>query len=392
MTSQGLGKSKTITIHTFPTWLPQTQTWMYNQVRYLPNEVDNHIVCERTENLEQFWHPNIHSFEDAPKWRHFLDKAFLKLRLRRHLGFLVDVAKQKKATILHSHFGDTGWTNAEAAKQARLKHVVTFYGWDVNLLPNEEPIWRTRYQELFANVDLVLCEGPHMARCIVNLGCPPEKVKVHHLGVSVEEIIFKPRVWHPHDPLKVLISATFTEKKGIPYALEALGKFQHQIPLEITIIGDAKNNPRCQREKQEILTTIEQYKLQTKVRLLGYQPHNILFEEAYKHHIFLSPSVTARDGDTEGGAPVSLIEMACTGMPIISTKHCDIPEVIINGSTGYLAEERDVSELIKHLQHLINHPEQWNRLLHQGRKHVETEYDAQRQGKRLAALYQQLEQ
>jgi len=75
--------------------------------------------------------------------------------------------------------------------------------------------------------------------------------------------------------------------------------------------------------------------------MLGFQPHAILFEEAYKNHIFLSPSVTALDGDTEGGAPVTIIEMAATGMPIISTKHCDIPEVIKDGVTGFLANERD---------------------------------------------------
>jgi colanic acid/amylovoran biosynthesis glycosyltransferase len=387
MTKQLLEKAKIKVIHSFPVWLPQTQTWMYNQVRYLPDDVENHIVCERTENLEQFWLPNIHLLEDAPKWRYFWDRGLRKLRLRRHLGFLVEVAKQKEVNILHSHFGYIGWANIEAAKQAKLKHIVTFYGMDVNFLPNEYPIWRTRYQELFAHADLILCEGPYMAQCIIKLGCPVHKVKVHHLGVSIEAIPFKPRVWNPPETLRILIAATFNEKKGIPYALEALGQLQHQVPVEITIIGDAKNVPRSEAEKQKILATIEKHNLQSKVRLLGYQPHSILFEEAYKHHIFLSPSITASDGDTEGGAPVSLIEMAATGMFIISTTHCDIPEVIINGITGLLAEEGDVSGLITHLQYLINYPEQWHSTVQIGRKHIETEYDAQRQGLRLKELY-----
>lgn len=387
MNAQLLDKAKITVIHTFPVWLPQTQTWMYNQVRYLPDEVENHIVCERTENLEQFWLPNIHSLEDAPKWRYFWDKGLRKLRLRRHLGWLVEIAQQKGATILHSHFGMTGWANIEAANQARLKHAVTFYGLDVNYLPNQDPRWRTRYQKLFAHADLILCEGSHMAQCIVKLGCPAHKVKVHHLGVSVKAIAFQPRVWNPPEPLRILISATFTEKKGIPYALEALGQLQYQVPLQITIIGDARNVPSSQAEKQAILATIEKYNLQSKVRLLGYQPHKVLFEEAYQHHIFLSPSITASHGDTEGGAPVSLIEMAATGMPLISTTHCDIPEVILNGITGLLAEERDVAGLVAHLQQLVNYPEQWYAMLQAGRKHIEAEYDAEKQGVRLAELY-----
>ncbi len=52
-----------------------------------------------------------------------------------------------------------------------------------------------------------------------------------------------------------------------------------------------------------------------------------------RHHLFLSPSVTAPDGDSEGGAPVSIIEAAATGMPVVSTTHCDIPQAVDDGVT-----------------------------------------------------------
>jgi colanic acid/amylovoran biosynthesis glycosyltransferase len=388
MKAQLLEKTKTKVIHSHPIWLPQTQTWMYNQVRYLPNEIENYIVCESQENLEQFGLPNIYALNEAPKWRYFWDKGLRKLQLRHHLGYLVEVAKRESATILHSHFGHIGWADLNAAKQAGMRQVVTFYGWDVNYLPRSSPRWLTRYQELFARVHRVLCEGSHMAQCIVNLGCPANKVQVHHLGVTVESIAFQPRVWNPSEPLRVLIAGSFREKKGIPYALEALGQLQHHVSLEVTVIGDASSSDQgTQVQKQKILATIEKYNLQSKVRMLGYQPYTVLFEEAYKHHLFLSPSVTASDGDTEGGVPVSLIEMAATGMPIVSTKHCDIPEVVINGITGLLAEERDVVGLVTHLQQLVDYPEQWNGMVQAGRKHVEAEYDARIQGIRLAKIY-----
>ncbi len=54
-------------------------------------------------------------------------------------------------------------------------------------------------------------------------------------------------------------------------------------------------------EKRRILDILEKNGMKSKTRLLGYQPYPVLFEQAYKHHIFLSPSVTAMDGDTEGG-------------------------------------------------------------------------------------------
>ena len=377
-------------VHWVQRWLPQTETWLYNQVRHLPPSVESHIVCESTSNLDQFAMPRLHSFEGEFPLRQWWDRQLRKLRLRRHFGFLVREILRHRAQILHSHFGNMGWQNLAAARQARLKHVVTFYGYDVGQLPKEDPRWQRRYTELFAQADRVLCEGPHMARCIAALGCPEDKLRVQHLGVSASEISFQPREWDGREPFRVLIAASFREKKGIPYALEALGQLQREVPIEVTIIGDASKLASSQIEKQRILAVIEKHGLLPKVRLLGYRPYSEFFEEAYRHHLFLSPSVTAADGDTEGGAPLGIIEMAATGIPILSTTHCDIPSVIRHGVTGYLAPERDVDGLVEGLRWWLQRARQWRSVLDAGRRHIEQEYDARPLGGRLAAIYGEL--
>jgi colanic acid/amylovoran biosynthesis glycosyltransferase len=377
-------------IHSFPIWLPQTQTWMYNQVRCLPAGVESHVVCERTENLDQFWLPNIHNLSEAPRRQYYWDKGLRKLRIRRHLGLLARTASRLRADILHSHFGNIGWADIGAIRRADTRHVVTFYGHDVSRLPGFDPTWLGRYKKLFETVDLILCEGPHMARCVVDLGCMENKVTVHHLGVMVNEIPFQPRALSPGEPLRVLIAASFREKKGIPYALEALSSLQHKVTLQTTIIGDAGKEPEAQAEKRKILATIDKNGLRSKVRMLGYQPHEVFFREAYRHHVFLSPSVTASDGNTEGGAPVSIIEVAASGMPVVSTTHCDIPEIIVDGVTGLLAPERDIDGLTRHLTWLVENPGLWSGMVEAGRRHVETHFDAQKQGDRLAGIYREL--
>jgi colanic acid/amylovoran biosynthesis glycosyltransferase len=363
---------------------------MYNQVRFIPQEIENHIVCEATENLDQFGLPNIHSLLEESRWQYYWDLWLRKLGARNHLGYLVTQAKKHRAHILHSHFGNTGWGNIEAARKAKLKHLVTFYGFDVSYLLRTDRNWSKRYQDLFRHADRILCEGPHMAGCIEALGCPRDKIQVHHLGVNLDEIVFKPRIWNPKEPLRVLIAASFLEKKGIPLALEALGRIQKDVRLQVTIIGDANRQPRSRSEKRKILDVLERNGLQEKTRMLGYQPYPTLFEEALSHHIFLSPSITADDGDIEGGVPVTLIEMAATGMPVISTYHCDIPEVIHDGLTGLLAEERDVKGLVNHLTWLIEHRSQWLSMVSAARGHLEAEYDANKQGESLGDIYRGL--
>jgi colanic acid/amylovoran biosynthesis glycosyltransferase len=365
-------------------------TWLYHQVRCLPPEILSHIACEQTTNLNQFALPNIHCSKSNHSVRWLWDYTLNALGLRPYFHNQILVARQQEVHILHSHFGDRGWADIEVAQSVGLKHIVTFYGFDVNRIPLLHPKWKTRYARLFDHVDRVLCEGVHMADCIRKLGCPSEKIKVHHLGIDLEAIPFKPRIWSRGEPLRFLIAATFREKKGIPYALEALGRMQKDFPMEITVIGDATQEDRSQMEKGKILKIMDRYQLHPKIKMMGFQSMNVLFKEAYEHHIFLSPSVTAEDGDTEGGAPVSILEMLASGMPVVSSRHCDIPSIVHHNKSGFLAEERNVEELAQHIQWLTHNPSDWKSLVENGRRHLEREYDAKTQGIRLAQIYQEI--
>ena len=380
----------TTVLHSCPVWLPRTQTWLYSQVSKLPADVVSHIVCDHVENRAEFDLPNIHSLADEAWWRQIRTKGLRWLRVPDSSGIVARLARTLNPGILHSHFGNVGWADMVAARQARLRHVVSFYGFDVNQLPRSDPRWRRRYQDLFRQVDAVLCEGPHMGAAVVALGCPEPKLHVHRLGVDIDAIPFKPFDRAPGEPLRVLMAASFREKKGIPTGLAALARLRDSIGLEITLIGDAGPEPGAQSEKAAIHDAIRENRLEPSIRMLGYQPHSRLMEEARAHHVFLSPSVTAGDGDTEGGAPVSLIDMAASGMLVVSTRHCDIPEIIRDGETGLLADERDVDGLVTKLEWLVAHPEAWAGIRKAARLHVETHFSASVQAEQLAKLYRTL--
>jgi colanic acid/amylovoran biosynthesis glycosyltransferase len=105
--------------------------------------------------------------------------------------------------------------------------------------------------------------------------------------------------------------------------------------------------------------------------------------------VFVSPSVTAFDGDTEGGAPVAIIEMAASGMPVVSTRHCDIPFVVGSHSERFLAAERDVDDLERRLRALLSEPN-WDAIAQASRAHILMQHDAVRQGEVLAQIYKDL--
>ena len=142
-----------------------------------------------------------------------------------------------------------------------------------------------------------------------------------------------------------------------------------------------------ENQKKLIFDKFKEYYIGDSVRMLGYQSHDIFIRELYRAHIFLSPSVHASDGDTEGGAPVSIIEASASGMPVISTHHCDIPEVIIDGKSGFLGPERDADFIAAKLKFLISNSHIWPATGRYGRKHMEQHYDVRKQAELLEAIY-----
>lgn len=373
------------------TWLPVTQIWNYFQLKYLPPEIDNLVVCEKRENETRFPFSKIYSLSEAPLWFRLWKTKMQKRGLNHYLQFLKYIVKQNNCTLLHSHFGDMGWLNSGVAQESGMKHIVSFYGYDLSRLPCIDPQWLNRYRRLFGMVDLVLCEGRHMIDRVRALGCPTPKVVLHRLGIETERVPFRPRNFKQGETIRFLIAASFQEKKGIPYALEAVGRMKGTLGnFEVTVIGDAKPHlPRSLTERKKIIETIERFNLGRHIRLLGFKAHDELLREVYRHHVFLSPSVTASDGDTEGGAPVSIIEMAATGMPVISTTHCDIPDTLGQLNRGLLCAERDIEGLIVQIERLLSCAS-WRKLASENRAHIEKEFSASTQGKKLARLYSNL--
>ncbi len=381
-----------IVAHTSYSWLPRTQNWMYNQVRSLPKDIQVHIFCEKLLNSREFSLPSIHCFPNTYPLLYLIDKIKEKLNVSNSFDVAIDLAKKLKIDLLHSHFANNGWQYINVVKKLRLKHVVTFYGYDVNMLPTQYTIWRKRYQELFHSASLFCCEGNHMAGCLEKLGCSRNKIRMQHLGVDCYQKEFRLRFWERNKPFRILMAATFQEKKGIPYGLEALGELAKKVPIEITIIGDANLEPETKIEKKNILKIIEQCRLGSCIKMLGYQPYSTLLKESYQHHLFLAPSCTAKNGDTEGGAPVTILEMMAVGLPVVSTFHCDIPEQVLHEKTGRLAQERDVEGLLQQILWFIDHYNSslFLEMMGLARKRVEDEFNIQKQGEMLAEIYRSL--
>ncbi len=374
--------------HYSPDYLSLTKTWLYAQIANL-SRFEPFVLCRITENLDRFPTESVFSFHDSLSWPM---KRYYRLRSRRNYYnlYFESVVRSQRPALLHAHFGNYGYHILPLARKLGLPLVTSFYGFDASRLVKVEPEWRERYKELFRDGAAFIAEGSHMGRTLEELGCPRDKIHVIRLGIDLARLPLEERP--AADEIRVLAAGSFREKKGHRYAIEAVAIAARARPdISLTIIGDAEPHRRSEvEEKKKIMETIESVALSDRVKLMGYRPYDVFIRELYTHHIFLSPSVQAADGDTEGGAPVSIIEASASGMPVVSTTHCDIPEVVVDGESGFLVPERDADALAERLGRLCEDIELRRRMGRAGNEHIGKNYDVKKQAPKLEEVYEQV--
>lgn len=365
--------------HCATPFLTETGSWIYNQIRPL-ERYRPIVLTQEARNLDIYPVPSLFTAEDYRAPQRLANH--LARRLTGEYPFYAGILRREGASLIHAHFGYQGCRCLRAKRRVGIPMVTTFYGADAGSFPRHRT-WRRRYRELFDRGELFLAEGTAMAARLEGLGCPPERIRVHHLGVDVSRIPFQQRL--PADPVRVMMCGHFREKKGFPGGIRALGRaaVAARVACELVVIGDGPDRP-------QVLTAIAAAGLGGSTRLLGLQPYGRVVEEMGRCHLLLQPSRTAADGDTEGGAPVILLDAQASGLPVVATTHADIPEYVVDGESGLLAPEGDEDALTECLVHLLTHPEEWAPMGICGRRHVERQYGARTQCRALEDLYDSL--
>lgn len=362
-------------------YLPGTATFIYqyitNMHRYKPI-----ALAPFRHHPERFPFPDL--FVPSLSWlQRFLVKVDRRLFHRQRLvdPFFRQVIQSCQVKLLHAHFGPVG-VYVLPLRSSDLPLVTTFYGYDMSMKPQERG-WRKSYRHLFDHGDLFLVEGGHMRDQLVALGCPSEKTEIQRIGVDLDRFSYQRVFANEDESVRILMCGTFREKKGHEYGIQAFARILSEFPrTQLRIIGDGVLRPSIERLIDEL--GLERGK---NVFLLGYLTYDAYEKEAANAHIFMAPSVTASNGDSEGGAPTVLLEMQARGLPVLSTWHADIPEVVIDGASGYLVPERDVVALGEKLAELLAHPKQWSEMGRAGRAHIEKQHDIVKLAQELERKY-----
>ena len=160
-------------------------------------------------------------------------------------------------------------------------------------------------------------------------------------------------------------------EKGVGTLLQAYRSLKNQIPLKI--VGDGPEREDLERNARIA---------ESRVTFTGYLSGTALTDELLGAKGIVMPS------EWYENAPLSLLEAFAYHKPVIGARIGGIPEMIEDGSNGYLFEPGNAADLEAKLELFLNLPEQ--KVLEMGkaaRKKVENEYNAETHYERLISVY-----
>jgi N-acetyl-alpha-D-glucosaminyl L-malate synthase BshA len=267
---------------------------------------------------------------------------------------MVDVILNHKLDLLHVHYAIPHASAAYMAKQIVAKKgitipfITTLHGTDITLVGKHktyEPVvtFSINESDAITAVSNNLKEETYRSFPIT------KEIEVVYNFVDIKRFSKKPidafkKVIAPHDEKIVVHASNFRSIKRIPDVIKIFNEIRKQLPAKLLMIGDGPGRPMAEE-------LVKQLNIQEDARFLGKQDQ---MEEIFAvSDLFLLPSEYESFG-------LAALEAMAAKVPVISTNAGGLPEININGKTGFLSEVGNITDMSKHAVELLSNSEMLN--------------------------------
>jgi len=295
-------------------------------------------------------------------------KAITKLTYRDFKKSIENLAskqlKHLNIDVALVEYGNHAMKLISVFKKANIPFVVHFHGYDASV--REVVAKNQNYNALFKSAAYVISVSTAMREKLSKLGCPEEKLIYNVYGANP---IFERR--NPKFSKKQAVAiGRFVDKKAPYYTILAFKKVVNKHPdAKLLMAGQGALWPTCKN-------LIKYLRLNENIKLLGVVSPDKVADLMQESYCFVQHSITAESGDQEG-TPLAVLESALSGLPVVSTYHAGIPDVIEHEKTGLLSPEHEVDKMAENLIRIFDDVEyakklgQTSRQIHQ--KHFSLE-------------------
>lgn len=294
---------------------------------------------------------------------------------------LIFICRKLKPNIIHAHWIiPQGFIAVIVGKLLNIPVIATAHGGDAFALNSR---WITKLKILtLNNCAAWTANTKETANAFGNISKVPQPLIIP-MGVNVEYF----KKGSPHKFINsenrdiILFVGRLVEKKGVRYLINAFAHYSKKTQNECTlwIIGDGI-----------LRSELEQYALSLRISdriiFFGAVKNKELRDYYSSATIFVAPSISDSEGDTEGQGVILLEAMACH-TPIIASSIGGIPEIITNNETGILVRPEDPVELANAISSLLSNKRKAQYLASRAFDIVQNKYDWQVISDKFTSIY-----
>lgn len=306
------------------------------------------------------------------------EKDLSKVLYFKGITQLKKILKIFKPDILHAHYASSNGLLGSLSSFHPL--IISVWGSDVYNFPKRSLIHKAIIKFNLSKADQILSTSNTMKREIENY--TSKEIIVTPFGIDVE--LFKPknvkRVFE-QDDLVIGTIKTLEKKYGIEYLIRAFSivKNNHSTKsLKLLIVGKGS-------QEQYLKNLVKELGIQNDTVFTGYVNHEII--QDYHNMIDINVSASTEDSESFG---VAILEASACGKPVIVSNVGGLPEVVENGKTGFIVENKSTDSIVAALEKFIFNPELRNQFGQNGRNNVIQNYDWNKSVEQMVSIYKKI--
>jgi colanic acid/amylovoran biosynthesis glycosyltransferase len=340
-------------------FMSPTLTFVYNELIGLSNGNEVKVITTKRMSENEFPFPNIevipynvHVFTRKYRWE--VEKRDLEIN-RWYAPFakrLNKVISEFNPDVIQSHFGYESLILLDNLNLIKTPIFLMFHGYDASSMLSKRCYVNSlnKYISSFNVTPVYVSEN--MKNDLLVGGVNVSSGRLNYYGINIE--LFGP-VPKPHSNKFIFLQiCSFMEKKGHAYTLKAFKKFldgcSDKSLYRLILAGGL-----LLLEKMKALT--KELGIEANVEFPGYVTPKEARALFLKADVFVHHSIVASNGDMEG-IPNAIIEAMAMELPVISTWHSGIPELVEDGINGYLVKEKDIESYALRMRDILS----WKKL------------------------------
>jgi colanic acid/amylovoran biosynthesis glycosyltransferase len=272
---------------------------------------------------------------------HYAKGKLFKKAENFHLYNLKRSLRENNVQVVLAEYGTVGAAMCDICQELCIPLVVHFFGFDAAihevLSKNKES-----YIKLFNYATKVISVSNAMTNKLLSLGCDKHKILYNPCGAHSDFFEITP----DYRSNTFISIVRFVDKKAPYYTIFAFEKVLRESPdIDLIIGGDGPLLNGCKN-------IVRYLGIESKVHFPGILDRPTYINYFKNSLCYVQHSITADNGDMEG-TPVAILEASAAGLPIVSTRHGGIPDVVKDGETGFLVDEHDVPAMTEKMLYIL---------------------------------------